>query len=188
MTEPSEPGELTQAGAPSANLTILARTLEQSCVELLRDYGLVARIQGETLFSDPPTSTYAGSVDFSGKEIKGRVLFCASRQVIEETARGAAGMQGEFSAFSDWTCELANQLIGRVKNKLRSYDVQIDVNAPRLLPRSSVNHAEPGVRFSFRCDAGTFSGFLDVLIAPGVVLRERLSDEPLVQEGDLIFL
>ena len=77
-------------------------------------------------------------------------------------------------------------MIGRLKNKLRSYEVSFNVNSPRWLQIFPVAELERALRRRFICDGGTFSGYLDVLIAPGFVFVPRASDAPVAQEGDLV--
>lgn len=188
VNAPQPPNPPTPGGAPLANLEILGAALQKACLELLSDYGLAGSIEDAALLSDPPTSSYLGVVDFEGNELRGRVLLSASQQVIEKTAHAAPGMHGHVSTLSDWTCELTNQLIGRVKNKLRPYNVVMEVSSPRLISRRTVLPTGPVIRYRFRCDGGSFSGILEVTIAPGLILSEHPSDQALPEEGELIFL
>jgi hypothetical protein len=77
-----------------------------------------------------------------------------------------------------------------MKNKLRSYDVSLSLNVPRLIAGSGLQELDHGVRYRFSCDYGAIAACLDVLITPGFVLKVREADESeaLVQEGDFTLL
>jgi hypothetical protein len=179
----------------AANLAILGETLQLSCVELMAEYGLTAhptQAQAQPqAASEPPVSVLVAGVDFKGNELRGTVALWATRTVIAETTRGAVGLDATDQDLPDWTCELANQLIGRMKNKLRSYDVSLSLNVPRLIAGSGLQELGHGVRYRFSCDYGALAACLDVLITPGFVLKQRHVDETaeaLVEEGDFTLL
>jgi hypothetical protein len=175
-----------------ANLAILGETLQLACVELMAEYGLTAHSAEAQAppTSEPPVSVLVAGVDFKGHELRGTVALWATRAVIAETTRAAVGLGATEEDLPDWACELANQLIGRMKNKLRSYDVSLSLNVPRLIAGSGLQELDHGVRYRFSCDYGAIAACLDVLITPGFVLKVREADESeaLVQEGDFTLL
>jgi hypothetical protein len=171
------------------NFEILGDALRSACVELMAEYGLKARVDGGDAGRpgfEPPTSALTAAVDFKGDELRGTVELCAMRSVIFETSRGAPGLYGGASNLNDWTCELTNQLMGRMKNKLRAYKVPLQVGVPRAKYASEPPKSEEGLRCRFACDCGTFSGYLDVLIAPGFSFGLPETDSQLPKEGDLV--
>ena|SRR6187397_1428670 len=170
------------------NLAILGDALRSACVELMAEYGLQARVDGgdKRLSIEPTMSALTAAVDFDGDELRGTVELRATRSLIFETSRGAAGLDSGAANLNDWTCELANQLMGRMKNKLRGYKVPLHVGVPRSKSSTDLARAEPGLRCRFACDCGTFSGYLDVLIAPGFSFGPLERDAELPLEGDLV--
>ena len=193
MTSTSVPP--TIPAVRSTNLAILGETLQAACVELMAEYGLTAYpaeapVQGQVP-SEAPVSVLVAGVDFKGHELRGTVALWATRTVIAETTRSAVGLGATEEDLPDWACELANQLIGRMKNKLRSYDVSLSLNVPRLIAGSGLKDLDHGIRYRFSCDYGAIAACLDVLITPGFVLKEREADETaeaLIQEGDFTLL
>ena len=176
------------AGGSSRNYEILGQLLRDCCVELMADYGLPATLATLTT-QDPTADVSVAAVDFSGRDLRGTIGLRMTSSVVLETYRTAVGasvQQGTAEA-NDWTCELVNQLIGRLKNKLRSYNVSFNVNTPRLLASFPVAELEHALRSRFVSDRGTFAGYLDVMIAPGFVLVDAPPEVPLVDEGDLVF-
>jgi hypothetical protein len=170
--------------SPSPHLAILGETLRVCCVEMMADYGLEARASEGPAPSEAPVSVLVAGVDFRGRALRGTVAFWAAKEVILRTAQAAPGLEIDAADLPDWTCELANQLLGRVKNKLRAYDVSLSINVPRIIAGKEVTDLDDGLRYRFSCDFGTLSACLDVLTAPGFVLEKREQDESLAQEGD----
>lgn len=179
------PNDNTQGRAENAtsSLMVLGEALRVSCVELMQNYGIEALSPSSVTASEQPVEVLVAGVDFKGRELRGTVALWASRSVLRETTRQAPGL-GENAPLQDWTCELTNQLAGRMKNKLRNYGVSLNVNVPRLLHGTDVTELEQGLQHRFSCDFGTLSAYLDVLIAPGFVLTEIPQSEPLKNEGE----
>ncbi|MFZ5889679.1 MAG: chemotaxis protein CheX [Myxococcota bacterium] len=171
------------AETATTSLMVLGEALRVSCVELMQNYGIEARPRPANAQSEPPVAVLVAGVDFKGRQLRGTVALWADQSVLRETTRQAPGL-GDDAPLQDWTCELANQLAGRIKNKLRNYGVSLNVNVPRLLHGSDVTDLDHGLQHRFSCDFGTISAYLDVLIAPDFVLTEAEPLEPLKHEGD----
>jgi hypothetical protein len=179
----------SRAGDASArNYAILDQLLRDCCVELMADYGLPATLAAPSAFNEPAVGVSIAAIDFSGRDLRGTIALRMTSSVVLETYRAAVGVPvGEGSTeASDWTCELVNQLIGRLKNKLRSYNVSFNVNTPRLLATFPVAEMERALRSRFVSDRGAFAGYLDVMIAPGFAFVDSPPEVPLLDEGDLV--
>ena len=176
-------------GAMTArNYAILDQLLRDCCLELMADYGLPATLATPVPANEAATDVSIAAIDFSGRDLRGTIGLRMTNSVVLETYRAAVGAaidQGSTDA-SDWTCELVNQLIGRLKNKLRSYNVSFNVNTPRLLVMFPVAELERALRSRFVSDRGSFAGYLDVMIAPGFAFVDSPPEVPLVDEGDLV--
>jgi chemotaxis protein CheX len=186
--ESRAPGAGAQTAGLDENLSVLSELLRDSCMELMEGYGLDAELQNPSARTDPPTPVLIAAIDFSGKNMRGTVALRATRSVVIETFRAATKAAADASNLesADWTCELVNQLIGRMKNKLRAYDVSFTVNVPRLIGAVPADELENALRNRFVCDSGTFAGYLDVLISPGFVFRGSVPPAPLPEEGELV--
>ncbi|MEY4549673.1 MAG: hypothetical protein RL685_5868 [Pseudomonadota bacterium] len=173
------------AGAVSSYDT-LGAVLRDACLELMTEYGLSAILQ--TSRGPEPLAPNAASatVDFQGPDLRGTIGLTMTPSVVAKTYRAAIGesVLPDSPAGVDWTCELVNQLIGRVKNKLRSYQVSFNVSTPQLQP--SLESSGGGLRNRFVCDDGSFAGYLDVMIAPGLTLVSSPPSTPLIEEGELL--
>jgi len=182
------PGGSEGGDASVRNYAILDQLLRDCCVELMADYGLPATLVAAGAFTEPAVDVSVAAIDFSGRDLRGTIGLRMTSSVVLETYRAAVGVtvaEGTPEA-SDWTCELVNQLIGRLKNKLRSYNVSFNVNTPRLLSTFPVAELERALRTRFVSDRGAFAGYLDVMIAPGFTFVDKPSVVPLVDEGDLV--
>jgi hypothetical protein len=176
-------------GAMTArNYEILDQLLRDCCLELMADYGLPATLATPAPTSDAATDVSIAAIDFSGRDLRGTIGLRMTNSVVLETYRAAVGaaIDAGSNDASDWTCELVNQLIGRLKNKLRSYSVSFNVNTPRLLVMFPVGELERALRSRFVSDRGSFAGYLDVMIAPGFTFVDSAPEAPLVDEGDLV--
>ena len=182
------PGGSDGGDASARNYAILDQLLRDCCVELMADYGLPATLVAPAAVHEPAVDVSVAAIDFSGRDLRGTIGLRMTSSVVLETYRAAVGVPvAESSAdASDWTCELVNQLIGRLKNKLRSYQVSFNVNTPRLLATFPVAELEGALRSRFVSDRGAFAGYLDVMIAPGFAFVDSPPEVPLVDEGDLV--
>jgi hypothetical protein len=169
------------------NYAILDQLLRDCCVELMSDYGLPA-ILATPVLNEPALDVSVAAIDFSGRDLRGTIGLRMTSSVVLETYRAAVGapVQEGSPEANDWTCELVNQLIGRLKNKLRLYNVSFNVNTPRLLATFPIADLERALRSRFVSDRGTFAGYLDVMITPGFAFVDSPPEVPLVDEGDLV--
>jgi chemotaxis phosphatase CheX-like protein len=172
--------------AEEASLTLLDDLLHECCHELMADYGLADDADSTPV--DAQGGGFVAAIDFSGKDLRGTVVFRASPNVIQQTFRAAGGPSDplELSEAADWLCELVNQLVGRIKNKLRPYRVSFTVNVPRLLAGLPADKLEQSVRSRFVSGRGVFAGYLEVLISPGFAFEEPTPDASLPEEGELV--
>ena len=181
MTTNEAPGTV-----PASSYETLGVVLRDACLELMTEYGLSAIVQanrGPDAFSP---NAAAASIDFHGPDLRGTIGLAMTPSIVAETYKAAIGesIAPNSPAAIDWTCELVNQLIGRVKNKLRTYQVTFSVSTPQLRP--SLESSARGLRNRFICDHGSFSGYLDVMIAPGLTLVSSPPSTPLIDEGELL--
>ena len=178
----------TAVGGTHANAYVLLdELLRDCCLELMADYGLPATLQAEVA-GEPATGIAVAAIDFSGRDLRGTIGLRMTTSVVLETYRAAVGVATETDSPDaiDWTCELVNQLVGRLKNKLRSYEVSFNVNSPRLLNVFPVAELERAMRRRFVCEGGNFAGYLDVMIAPDFAFVSKAPGAPLANEGDLV--
>ncbi|MEL6186858.1 MAG: hypothetical protein AAFU79_19720 [Myxococcota bacterium] len=64
----------------------------------------------------------AGLIGFTSEEVRGSLVIAAGQKTLDGF--------GEASGHRDWIQELANQLLGRVKNRLLPYAVDLSMTTP----------------------------------------------------------
>jgi hypothetical protein len=179
------PDATDQREESAPNLSALALTLRQSCIELMADYGVCVTPQKWRIEAAESNTELIAEVDFKGRLLYGSVVLSATRGVILEAANGAAGMRAKVPrSLTDWNRELVNQLLGRVKNKLRTQEVSVDVGVPRPLVHEPAGDYQVCQRFSSA--AGTFTLFLVAVFDAGLVLGAGSLDDGLPSEGELL--
>ena len=99
----------------------------ECCAELFHDYGLDVEARKRDDFPAPEELALCGVMGFAGKQVRGALVLAATKEPLERTNPGNQQSQ------RDWICELANQLLGRVKNRLLLRDVEILLATPTAL-------------------------------------------------------
>ena len=130
------------------------------------------------------------SIWFTSSVLRGAVVLISTRALVrqalpEEMREGAPDEQ-----IADWMGELTNQLLGRIKNKLLSFGVTLEMSTPTVIFGIDLANKDTRARlrrqFAFRSGEEPLSVFLDAVSAPGLELT--LLEEPPpagIAEGDL---
>lgn len=110
----------------------------QVCIDLFQAYGVPIE---RTISPNPLTEglAFCGVVGFAGPSVRGVCLLATTEGPLVDSSP-VPGMS------RDWMGELANQLIGRIKNRLRTRGVEFYVTGPVVvrgqhlapLPRSEL--------------------------------------------------
>jgi hypothetical protein len=94
------------------------------CRELFSAYQLDVIPRDRADFPATEALALCGVMGFGGKSLRGALVLATTREPLEHTNPGSLTSQ------RDWVCELANQLMGRVKNRLLAYGVEIHLATP----------------------------------------------------------
>lgn len=140
---------------------MLERVAPQACVEVFGSYGVTLTQIPQSAprgMSIPPLDTapaktsaaVAGFIGFSGPKMRGSVLIASTFNVVAR-ARPAAlkvrplssGSSSDWILVRDWAAELVNQVLGRIKNRLHSVNVTLDVSTPAALSGKALAFAKP---------------------------------------------
>ena len=153
------------------------------CVKaLLEVYELAVDAAGEPV-PDPESSTIVASIGFASAQASGTLTLALAPRVA--LATGASE-----SAVRDWSGELANQALGRVKNRLLRYGVELQMATPVVISGERLTvHPTNGERSTFRfsTSAGRVDTYVSARIDPDFVwvLGEDEGGE-IAPEGDLL--
>lgn len=124
--------------------------VQSSLVQLFGAYNVaVAPLprlsQPQQLPSIPDISVSVG-LSRRGAGATGRLTLSAPRELLQGMNRGPSG---NGALLVDWARELANQLAGRIKNRLLQFDVKLDVGISNVLDSKALGSqlaTSPSVR------------------------------------------
>ncbi|MEL6345670.1 MAG: chemotaxis protein CheX [Myxococcota bacterium] len=160
---------------------ILRELVEEAGVALFEHYGV-----------DLAANTGNGKdlervavIGFSSDVIRGALGLAISTPVLEASFEGVGNI-------NDWVGELANQMLGRLKNLLLRYDVTLYLATPMVLRGLKLELATSGrqelIAINFQSDQGDLCVWLDVQTEPGLELTPSAEEEDLgMEEGALLF-
>lgn len=149
--------------------------------ELFAAYGVDLARQDRPVVDANDEVAFAGVIGFTGPSMRGTLVLAPTRSLLARSHLGSP------CALRDWVGELANQLIGRVKNQLRLYAVEIYVTTPAVVKGQCLAPVPRGdaTGYCFHGSPGAVSVWLDVEIADGIALvKKDIQTGP--TEGDTI--
>jgi CheY-specific phosphatase CheX len=131
----------------------------------------------------------SASIGFAGPAFRGALVLISTRRLVQFALPREIHDRESDEHVADWMGELANQLLGRVKNKLHGYGVSFAMGTPTVMLGMDLSRKDkhPGVRrqFAFRHAGDSLSVCLDAIASPNLTL---LPDEPAtsgIAEGEV---
>ncbi len=153
--------------------------------ELFSAYQLDMQPRGRSEFPPPERLALCGVMGFGGKQMRGALVLATTREPLEQTNPDAVTSQ------RDWICELANQLMGRLKNRLLGLGVEIHLATPAGLSGDNLSPAPGKLRAPqvFAAGTGFVCVWIDCELIDGFKLPSRppAAAEVAVAEGETIF-
>lgn len=123
-------------------------------------------------------------IGYAADELRGGLALGISKALAQRT------MPTSETPLYDWTGELANQILGRVRNKMLAYQVDIQISTPVVLHGLGVQVAPPGhhgVRVaSYKSGDDVVQVLLEARFEEGFVLPERSDNGDTVDEGEML--
>jgi hypothetical protein len=166
----------------TTNEETLARLVAGNCRQLFTDYQLKIR-------SAEPLDSHAeehfllcGVIGFTSKHLRGALVLACTREPLERTNPGIN------PSHRDWICELANQLLGRVKNQMLDRNVEIYQSTPVALRG---DHLAPVfqqrlVAELFTAEGGVICVWMDCEFDEGFAIPEAsVCDAAPLSEGEM---
>jgi CheY-specific phosphatase CheX len=135
---------------------ILRRVVTESCVEMFTSAGFVVRLLEVARSVPGGRDDIAGFIGFGG-EVRGSLMLAATTQFFNSTAPAPdpSGRLSESDLF-DWTGEMANQLLGRIKRRFCGLGRDFHASTP-----TAIGGRQLGRRFPHR------AGVIDLVIGVG---------------------
>jgi chemotaxis phosphatase CheX-like protein len=164
--------------------TAIDTIIQSSTVELLHSYELPVAPRGRSeVKGHAPGNDLVGVIDFEGPQLAGRLTLSMPSAVFTmPRARRAPN-----TTLSDWTRELTNQLMGRIKNRLLQFQVKLRTHLPTVLSAAALqvqNRTRTEILYSFGSLRGEVHVTVDASLASAVL--EYSNASVLVPEGELI--
>jgi len=129
----------------------------------------------------------AAVIGFTGTQLRGSLVITYDNDLAMATCSDC----GERVNILDWTGEVANQLLGRIKNKLLGHNVSIDLCTPVALSgeklESTVGDSTTVRSFMFSTCYGACTLYFDCRIVEQFELGSGFqSDSAIREEGELV--
>jgi chemotaxis protein CheX len=123
-------------------------------------------------------------IGYAADEVRGGLALGISKNLAQRT------MPTSDTPLYDWAGELANQILGRVRNKMLAYQIDIQISTPVVLHGLGVQVAPPGhdgVKVaSYQSGSDIVQVLLEARFEEGFVLPERCEDGGTVDEGEML--
>ena len=157
-------------------------TVDAVC-ELFQSYDTYVTFADAAESKQENIQGFLGMIGFSGKKMKGNISIWMSGELIRKT--GHEGINK-----TDWIGEMANQLIGRVKNKLLPYGVEIMLGTPTSIETGSLvlNFIQASVqKYRFVYDEQqAVTVFMDAVFEKDTTVEKQEDTNDAIKEGEMM--
>jgi hypothetical protein len=125
-------------------------------------------------------------IGFSSHSLSGSLLMALPREVVRRT------LPAPDASLADWSGELANQLLGRLKNQLLKYQVVINLSLPVVVSGEALQLPASTRQitryYSFNSAVGRLFIRLDMEMSPTLqfVRQSDTEHEASIDEGELL--
>ena len=130
--------------------------------------------------------SFAGIIGFTGEKIRGTIILATVAEVLQATRPTAAETDSEQA---DWAGELANQLLGRIKNKLLAHGLVIQLSTPTSVTGESLRLAlssdARSSRLEYRLGVGPVAVTWATELEDGFTLQLQPKEEQGAREGEM---
>jgi CheY-specific phosphatase CheX len=175
----------------AATIERIDAVVETAARSLFAAQGLKLGERSGAFDATPDDHDVAGSIGFTAPEIRGAVLMTARKDVLARAwpAELRHRVPSDRDVY-DWTGELVNQLLGRVKNALVPYGLALEQSTPTVVTGWHLHRAPASTnvarRYLFEAAGGSVAVYFDAVIGEAFALSgtPRESLQPVV-EGDV---
>jgi chemotaxis protein CheX len=178
---------------------VLDRLISEACVELFSSCTLpVRRINSSPTASQPDNFDVAGVIGFMSENIRGNLVLASTFKTM--AAARPTELKGhspsstsatDWILVRDWASELVNQLLGRLKNRLFVFGVDLRISTPTALSGRALSVASTKKSvlppFIYQGSGHEIWVWLDADMSPAFELGERKKGLPeAAKEGEII--
>jgi len=176
---------------------VVSNMVHESAVELVADTeGMSAyqvfRQDPDGSFDEATPVDVAAVIGFSGDLIKGSLVITTGMDLLNKShPNHAMGMPVADPDCLDWIGEIANQLLGRIKNKMAAAGVPFSMSTPTTAVGKSLKISKPKSGAAFGI---TFNGPYNPLSLhflyvadPAIAFKETKSESSAKEGASLLF-
>lgn len=184
---PGAPGAV-DALAQTAARTAIDTILQSSAVELFHSQGVaVAPLRPAALGAQQRFYDWVGLIHFEAANLSG-VLTVSIPMPVWSNRDTQGALSADSETLADWHRELANQLMGRIKNRLLKFQLTLRPRLPSALSGAALElhrkRSASEVLYRFRALRG------DILVVVDAPLERAIlayaGDAQIAREGELI--
>jgi hypothetical protein len=174
-------------GASSEAVSLVDGLVMDAARALFETYGVKLDLDGSPAERTLQSVQLVSTIGFSSPTISGSLLLAIPNVVIQQT------LPTQDANLADWSGELANQLLGRLKNQLLNYEVAINLALPVVLSGDGFSLPAKTRRltrhFSFVSEWGRMFVRTEMELCPTIELvrQTQVGDKASVDEGELLF-
>jgi len=158
--------------------------LQQLMTACTADFFAARGVPLRPLSRTETTIERAAAIGFSGREVRGVVGIGMGTETLDNIV-AAQPLMTDAVPRDDWLAEAANQLLGRLKNKLVGYGTTVSIALPMILRGIRMQFVSVGTEglwtYAADSDAGQVFVWLDARIADGIVFQR--SEDPDAQSA-----
>jgi hypothetical protein len=154
---------------------------------MFESYGVKLDLDGSSIAKTLHSVHLISTIGFSSPTLSGSLLLAVPNSVLQQT------LPAPDANLADWSGELANQLLGRLKNQLLNYQVAITLALPVVVSGGEFSLPAKTRRMTRHCSFVSEWGRLfirtEVEISPSVELVRQTSvgQTASMDEGELLF-
>jgi len=166
----------------TSNEENLERLVADNCLKLFADYQLEIRSGDLGDSFKNRQFLLCGVIGFTSKHMRGALVLASTSEPLDRTSP-------ESTTHRDWICELANQLLGRVKNQLLNRKIEVYPSTPIALRGEHLSPIlqQRLVAELFMAGGGAVCVWMDCEFDDGFELPgASVEDAAPVPEGDMV--
>jgi hypothetical protein len=177
-----------------ASLASLDAYVDESAIELFSSHGIA--IESRPVEGSLPVLPIVSSIGFTSARLMGALVLSLDRDVAAACLPPNLRLtEAQDGILADWTGELSNQLLGRLKNRLHAAGIDIALSTPIVFVGREMHHfpREPRVyrRRGFVAPGGAAGGvgieFKADFEEDFEILETGEGSEAAVAEGEALF-
>lgn len=167
----------------SSNAEVLSRLVTEAVAKVFDAYGTMVELAETT----SQGSEIVAVIGYAANDLRGGLAIGISGKLARAT------MPTENVPVYDWVGELANQILGRVRNRLLDYSVDIQIATPVVLHGLGVHVAAPTGGNSHATIAHYTAGdevvqvLTETRFEDGYEFPEPTAESAVMDEGEMMF-